>query len=55
MYFYQDRLKEKAEAEEALKEINLEQKKIRDKVKQIDNDFLKDLLIYHYIDLRHTA
>lgn len=50
-YYYNERLQEKAEAEEAIKEIKLEQKKIRDKVKQIDDDFLKDLIIYRYIDL----
>ena len=50
-YYYKEREKEKAEAEETIKEIKLEQKKIRDKVKQIDDDFLKDLIIYRYIDL----
>lgn len=50
-YYYKERSKEKAEAEETIKEIKLEQKKIRDKVKQIDDDFLKDLIIYRYIDL----
>ena len=49
-YYYKERAKEKAEAEETIKEIKLEQKKIRDKVKQIDDDFLKDLIIYRYID-----
>lgn len=50
IYFYHHLTKEKAAAETQLKEIRAEIKEIVKKIKQIDDDFLKDLLIYRYID-----
>ena len=50
IYFHEYLQNEKAAAEAKLKEIKATLKEIRRNIKQIDDDFLKDLLIYRYID-----
>ena len=50
IYFHEHLLNKKAAAETKLKEIKAALKEILRKIKQIDDDFLKDLLLYRYID-----
>lgn len=50
LYFHQHLLEEKTTAETQLKEIKAALKAIPRHIKQIDDNFLKDLLIYRYID-----